>query len=318
MKRRLCGAVAPCLWGGFVALLSTSVLADSSTSDGANVSVPARLASDGSTTAKVTDDVPAAQRIGPTRNSSRASGDAAGATLNAREAAPSQSRTAPKPVYRVVDEQAPQTQWRQQVEYPLALHALDRQIALARSRVESYQNRLELFSQYNVWAPPETPSFTPSEIIPRSEEYSPQTAREPVQAFSPGSTFAHVLGAERSRFDEAKMELESLVKQRELLATNGPDRPLPTKSTSVGSTPPVDFSLHLQAVESELKLAQSQQEALERRLQQFDQLSRLTYSNSYSDLREKLRLRSLAARLRVDELQEERERMQTYQTDRRQ
>ena len=222
------------------------------------------------------------------------------------------SRTTTNSAYQPQDSQSAQARWYQQVEYPLQIHGLDRQITLAQARLESYQQRLNLYARYNVAAPPDTFGFTPSNVIPRPGTYAPGTTLPPVKAFSPGSSFSHVLGEVSRRAEEARLELATLVKRRERMEANGPQRLTPgTRSLAA----PTDYAERLKTVDAELQLAQFRSESAQLRLQQFDQLSALTYSTSYSDLREKIRLGHLEEQLRVAGLQEERTLLQTHYDD---
>jgi hypothetical protein len=204
------------------------------------------------------------------------------------------------------------TKWNAAVEYPLRLKALDRQIALAKAQLESHQNRLDLYARYNVWAPPDTPSFTPSSVVPRNPSYVPGTMDEPVRAFSPASTFSHVLGEVRRKSEEAKLELDRLTKERALFVKGGPEA---ANRMPAAQAPLPDYAQRLKTLEADLEQAQFKHETYERRLSQFDKLSDYTYSVSFSDLREKLKLGRLEQQLRIDGLQEEKKLIEDHHGD---
>jgi hypothetical protein len=191
--------------------------------------------------------------------------------------------------------------WREQVDRPAALRQLDSQIAVAEARVASYRQRREAAAGLNVFAPPETRSFSPSNIVPPSENYSPQTMRTPVQAFSPSSSFSHVLAAMDAHLVEAETELATYRTQRERLLADTAGHTAVSAQPSE-NTPELRAKISQQA-DAELRLARFRARSYEARLEQVNQLSRYTYNRYFSDLRDKLQVGQRQTELTVADLE---------------
>lgn len=290
-------------------------------------------------------DLYLAQRVGPTLPRAATSarpaetvmpGNGPGApatgSLNARASSRAVTPTAP-------DSQDPRSKWYQSVEYPLQMQALENRLALAQARADSYRRRLDLFAQGSVCAPSSLASFSGGEILPRPDgtaayinghltpsfracevlppqlSYAPETTLSPVKAFSPRSSFSHVLGQMERNLQAANQELETTVREHQRWMAGGPGSVPPEATALAVSATSQNLAQRLQDVESRLTLARFHQESFERRLQQFDGLSQMTYSASYADLREQLLLGGLESQFRVAELEEEQRLLQTYADD---
>jgi hypothetical protein len=304
--------------------------------------------------------IPAARPVSaPQPSAARAVADSVrGGAVDARGAASGggtgRSRSTAAHSYESNDAQGLRAKWNREVEYPLQLGAIDRQITVGKARLESYQRRLQRYSGYNAVAPPQSGAFRPSAVVPQAQGFYPGTfttpvpvggyeqrlaaasrypatgsgqsggsgpsrpsgdypwtATTPTQAFSPPSTFSHVLGEVQRRYEESRLELDRLLKNREQLVANGPDSRM-----SAGRSPAAgDYERRLAAVDAERRQADSQYQSMDARVMQYDTFNRLTYLVSYADLREKLALGRLEAKLQLDGLDQERQLLQTHRSD---
>lgn len=169
------------------------------------------------------------------------------------------------------------------------------QVAAARATVAARQ--LDRLAPYNQHALPGAAVYLQSQVLPPATTIRPSRTGAPVQLFQPGSTFSHVI--ERAATNRRIAELEVAAETARTAETRA-------KEAADAATTPRNRS----EIEADLAANAARMDSARLRLAQLQALSRITYSQLYQNLGDKLQLEVYEAQVMQRALLQERQRQQ--------
>ena len=156
------------------------------------------------------------------------------------------------------------------------------QVAAARAEVAARQ--LDRLAPYNQHALPGAAVYMQSQVLPPATTIRPSRTGAPVQLFQPGSSFSHVI--ERAEMNQQSAQLE-----------------LAAEAARSGEAQGTNPSKRSQAeVEADLAANAARLELAQLRMAQLQSLSRVSYSQLYRNLGDKLQLEIHQAQLKQQAL----------------